>query len=617
MPNQNQRSAAFPQARKPTVLRVRKGADVVYQNCAAKVLATCSPTRILIGIAGTDTAIWVTAGELSGYLSTYVGADGSARRAELVVSGEALDRANKWVMNFAPYSRNEFLTSAAQNEIAQAMHASSRTVKRHFDRYLLDPSPEHQLPWKPGPEPGSSLLPKPVDEIILKAIEEKYESPERASVEVTRLYAGLLARSAGFTPPSYNAVYERVKRRDRWQSARRRHGRVRGDAMAGPAGSGIEVEEPLQYVQMDHAIVDVIVVDPVTREEIGRPWITLAIDVATRCIVGFYLTFDPPSQTSVALALENSCCPKDEWCKRIGFDDEWRPFGIMKCIGWDNAKCFKTTPLVTACERIGIQPKFRQVRHPEHGAYIERFIGTYMGKVHLLKGTTFSNTKEREDYDSQKMAVMSLQELELWTAHQIAVYHNSQHSALKMTPLEAWNIAWTKEGKYEIPPFPADRRAFRLSLLPGVYRLVSREGVSRFNLKYWDDSLVPLMGDGHKYWVAHDPRNISRVYLKCQNVWIDIPWRDRSRRPCALFELERSKEAIRSKHDRSYSEGALFDHLEHSYRIEEKAAATTRRERRDRARRPPDDRPMKEAPNASVDYTLPSTLSTDPLEALR
>lgn len=619
---QNQRSPALPpkgkpSARKPTVLRVRKGADVVYQGCAAKVLAVCDPTRILIGIQGSDKTTWATAGELSGYLSTYVGEDGVARKAELVFSGEALNRANEWAGYFAPYAKSQFMSSIAQKEVAEKMNASSRTVRRHFDRYLVDPSPEHQLAWKPGPEPGASYLPRPIDQIILRAIEEKYESPERANVEATRLYAGQLACAAGYSAPSYSSVYRRIRQRDRWLAARKRHGRVRGDALAGPAGTGVKIEQPLQYVQMDHAIVDVIVVDPVTREEIGRPWITLAIDVATRCILGFYLTLDPPSQTSVALALEHACCPKDDWCKRIGFTDEWRPFGLMKCIGWDNAKCFKSSPLITACQRIGIEPKFRQVRHPEHGAHIERFIGTYMGKVHLLKGTTFSNTKQREDYNSQKKAVMTLQELELWTAHQIAVYHNTPHKALGVTPLEAWNAAWTRDGKYEIPPFPADRRIFRLSLLPGKCRVVGREGVARFGIKYWDTSLIPLIGDRNKYWVAHDPRNVSSVYLKLQNTWIDVPWHDRSRRPCALFELERSKREVRSRHDRAYSESAVFDHLEHSYRIEELATVTTRKERRDRARRPPDNRSTHVGLQASIDYSVVSTLSIDPHEALR
>jgi putative transposase len=33
-------------------------------------------------------------------------------------------------------------------------------------------------------------------------------------------------------------------------------------------------------VQIDHTLVDVIVVDKLTREPIQRPWLTLAIDVA-------------------------------------------------------------------------------------------------------------------------------------------------------------------------------------------------------------------------------------------------------------------------------------------------------------------------------------------------
>jgi hypothetical protein len=35
-------------------------------------------------------------------------------------------------------------------------------------------------------------------------------------------------------------------------------------------------------VQIDHTLVDVIVVDEIERKPIGRPWLTLVVDVATR-----------------------------------------------------------------------------------------------------------------------------------------------------------------------------------------------------------------------------------------------------------------------------------------------------------------------------------------------
>src|SRR5215467_12427668 len=52
---------------------------------------------------------------------------------------------------------------------------------------------------------------------------------------------------------------------------------------------------PLEVVQIDHTRADVFVVDEQTRTPIGRPWLTLASDVYSRIVPGFYLTMDAPS----------------------------------------------------------------------------------------------------------------------------------------------------------------------------------------------------------------------------------------------------------------------------------------------------------------------------------
>ncbi|WP_266170740.1 Mu transposase C-terminal domain-containing protein [Dyella subtropica] len=578
----------------------------------------CSPSRIVISIVGTDKTVWVTAGELSGHAVTVDVASGQQKSCFRNPTDEELTRAQRWAKFLEESVQEGQLGVDQRNRIAKEMGVSTRTVLRHLDRYLFDQTPANQLPDKPGPARGSELFSPVKNALIEKAIEELYESEQRSSIRATTDRAGQLAAAAGISPPSYTAVRSRVRRRDRWRAERKRHGRVRGNALAGPAGNGIKVRESLALVQMDHAIVDVIVVDPESREEIGRPWITLAIDVATRCVVGFYLSFEAPSQTSVALALEHCCCPKDDWLREIGYEGEWLPFGLMKTIGWDNAKTFRATSLCTACKMAGIEPRFRQVRTPVHGCYIERYIGTYMGKVHLLKGTTFSNTKDREDYDSQKKAVMSLAELIKWTAHQInGVYHNTLHKGLGKTPLEAWNSAWTRSGQYELPPFPADRRAFLLSLLPGVYRPVTREGLHRFNLKYWDDALVPFIGDGKKYWVAHNPLDVSCVYFRLGDAYIDIPWRDRTRRPIALFELTMAKKALKREHNCASSEAEVFEHIKEMRRIEDVADSLTREQRRIKARRPRGGPAPLSKVSSDIDYTKASVASLNPMDSLR
>lgn len=607
-----------PNLKVPARVQVKRGELVVHDGRAARVIAIESPTKIMLGIVGTQQILWVGASELSRYCQDRVSVAADRSVCDLP-SDDALERAEAWVREFARSAERGFLVYRDQLQIAQRMDVSVRTVARRFDTFRDDPSPAAQLRLKPGPKAGVKTLPPAVEALIEKVIDEMYESEERPTVQAATEEVSRQFKNLGLhgRPPSYSSVRSRVRDRSQWKSQRKRHGRVRGDAMAGPAGPLTKKYKPLDLVQIDHAIVDLILVDPDTREEIGRPWITLAIDVGTRVILGFYLTFDDPSQTSVALCLEHCCFPKDTWLKSIGYEGEWRPFGLMKSVGWDNAKCFKPTSLRQALRAQGVEVRFRRIRTPTHGAHIERYIGTYMGKIHLLKGTTFSNTKEREDYDSQKRAVMSLKELTLWSVHQInGVYHNQKHDGLGCTPLQAWDREWIDvNGRCLIPPFPEDQRDFRLSMLPGKYRSIGREGIQLFSLKYWDDFLTPLMGHKEQVWVAFDPRNISVVFLKYGDRFIDIAWRDRTRRPCALFELKAAKERVKACGGDTRRESEIFFHMNKMREIEEAAEQLTRTQRRNKARRPPESRP-KVIREEVIDYQNACITSLDPLDAL-
>jgi putative transposase len=60
---------------------------------------------------------------------------------------------------------------------------------------------------------------------------------------------------------------------------------------------------PNEVWQIDHAIVDVIVVDEQLRRPIGRPILTIAVDICTRMVTGFYLSLDPPSSVTVGAVM--------------------------------------------------------------------------------------------------------------------------------------------------------------------------------------------------------------------------------------------------------------------------------------------------------------------------
>ncbi len=119
-----------------------------------------------------------------------------------------------------------------------------------------------------------------------------------------------------------------------------------------------------------------------------------------------------------------------------GIDALWPARGIPERLHLDNAKEFRSEALKRGCDQYGIAIDYRPVRTPHYGGHIERLIGTMMGKVHLLPGTTFSDVRAKGDLNPDKTAAMTLDEVERWLGHAIAgVYHCDLHRGIATTPL--------------------------------------------------------------------------------------------------------------------------------------------------------------------------------------
>ncbi len=83
---------------------------------------------------------------------------------------------------------------------------------------------------------------------------------------------------------------------------------------------------PLEIVQVDHTQSEVEVVDDWFRRAIGRPWLSVAIDIATRCVVAFYVAMERPNAGTVALLLSRVALAKELWLATIGVEaDTSRP----------------------------------------------------------------------------------------------------------------------------------------------------------------------------------------------------------------------------------------------------------------------------------------------------
>ena len=91
-------------------------------------------------------------------------------------------------------------------------------------------------------------------------------------------------------------------------------------------------------------------------------------------------------------------------------------------VGVDNGAEFHSQAFERGCAQHGIAIEWRPPGRPHFGGVVERVIGTLMGLVHGLPGTTFSNVGQRGSYDSDKAACLTLEEVEHWLAIAVAKY---------------------------------------------------------------------------------------------------------------------------------------------------------------------------------------------------
>jgi putative transposase len=456
-------------------------------------------------------------------------------------------------------------------------------------RYLADPRLTSLLRQPPGRKRGVSQCRAEIDSMINEVVDAVYLTRQRPRISDVEIELRKRCREVGLKPPSRKAITARVRSKPPYEVTARREGHKAARDRFAPATGSLEAGWPLALVQIDHTLVDVIVVDGVTRAPIQRPWLTLAIDVCSRCVLGFHLSLESPSATSVALCVAHSVLPKMQCLSKWKIEADW-PHGLMSRLHLDNAKEFRSEALRRGCEQYGIAIDYRPVRTPHYGGHIERLIGTMMGKVHLLPGTTFSDVRAKGDWDPEKTAAMTIEELERWLAHAITgVYHGTLHRALGTTPLAAWKRGILGDantpGRGE-PVIVSDERRFLIDFLPIERRLIRREGVSLHSIHYWSDVLRTWIGAQQKMIVRYDPRDLSRIYLLApDDRYYDLSYRDVRRPPITLWEHRLALKRLRDEGRIDVDESAIFRTIEAMRVITDEAVASSKVARRQRERR--------------------------------
>lgn len=472
----------------------------------------------------------------------------------------------------------------AVRDAAELLGTSRAGIYRMIGRYRRTGRTSSLLPRNRGRPAGSRLLEREREALIAAEIETFYLTPQRPRLQDLVNRVRDRCKVEGLTPPSWRTVRSRVEGVGlKHRAARRQDQRISAGLQATPGSLTATV--PLEIVQVDHTIVDVIVVDEQTRQPIGRPFLTLAVDVFSRMVTGFLLTLDPPSTVSVGLCLLHAVFDKSAWLADRDVALPWPVTGLPTTLGVDNGAEFHSRAFVRGCREFGITIDWRPPASPRFGAHIERLIGTQMGAVHLLPGTTFGSIAARQDYRAETHAQLTLRELERWLAAEIlGKYHQRVHSALKRPPIAVWQ---EHEGRAALR-MPEDRLGFWVSFLPGEHRMLRRDGIHLHNIRYWSPALAGDLDQRREpLLVKYDPRDLSRVFVCRPNGrYVEARYRQLGHPSITLWEQKAAVRRLRAQGRGEVSEQQIFEAIALQRRIEDEASRKSAAARRSRARRP-------------------------------
>jgi putative transposase len=140
---------------------------------------------------------------------------------------------------------------------------------------------------------GAKLLEAETEEVIAASINTVYLTKNQVSIPVVYEEVVTKCHELGIKPPHINTLRSRISEISEYEKTKHRIGLEEAENQFTELKGSLKSDIRHEIVQVDHTLLNIILVDDETRQPIGRAWITLVFDVATRIVLGFYISLDP------------------------------------------------------------------------------------------------------------------------------------------------------------------------------------------------------------------------------------------------------------------------------------------------------------------------------------
>ncbi len=446
---------------------------------------------------------------------------------------------------------------------------------------------------------GTHRIDPAVDVVVAETIEEYLQKGKRLRLKKLQEDVKVKCKNAKLKAPHKNTIKNRIGEISKREIMKRTEGAAKARTIYDPIVGSFIVEHPLDVIEIDETPLDLLIVDELYRQSIGKAYAVVAEDVFSRSVYGFDFSVDHPSFFTIGQCIYMGAMPKQEVLARVGVEGEWSVWGLTKniIIYTDNASWYRGKDLKRFCEDNNLEVKFRPRRQPKYGGHIERFIETLNNEVHALPGTTFSNPQAKGEYDSEATACMTIKETEKWATQLIVnKYHKSPHSGIGyMMPYKKYEMGIFGDETTPGTGLPEiiqgeEARKLRISLFPSIERTIQRANVVWEHIHYYSDVLrkyseMETPGKKRtKYIFKYNPYDISILYFYAPDLkeYFEIPYRNVAFPPISIWDLRKSQKYLKDKNMEDYNEYDIFKANAELKKIEDEAVKKTKAVRRQR-----------------------------------
>ncbi len=366
-------------------------------------------------------------------------------------------------------------------------------------------------------------------DLAVMVLKEQYLTPEQRTLTFAhdvyrRRFTQEIAPSGVARAPMSRRTFTKVLERtwSREEIARARYGykaanqaKLRGPIAGGRIDDGLPPagDRAWERVHIDHTLLDLWVVDSVTRKTLGRPWITVAVDAYSGKALAYELSLEDPSKRLPMQLLRK----------------------LVRCyhrlpttVITDNGSDFKSTYFQTFCAAYGIRHEYRRPAYPRDGSPVEGFLGRLASPVHTLVGNAKPAKEPRaldKDLAPDKRAIWTLHALNReFMEPAMATLNAKAHPIRGLSHDEVYAESVAAQGLRPARRIAYDIPFLALSALPRENELeVGRDGIvitmGGRKIAYWCEAFRDNAVQGTSVLVRDEPWDISRRYANVKGRW--------------------------------------------------------------------------------------------------